>query len=120
MLEKGQIIDLKENNLSIRNDGKVVDNNLNIYIGILPKENLSWFKPALDLDTIREIKYQKVTTMVALNDFTEEYRDNIFSVKHLQSPLVEFNLHNDNTKGYILTNLLEKIDKLELDDYDAC
>ena len=101
MYEKGQVIELN-NTLSI-NDGKVIHNELGIYIGILPKENLKWFS---------EGNYDDVTRLVALNDFDEEYTTNIFSVKHLHNPINELNNYDRKEANGLLRDMLEKVEEL--------
>ena len=103
MLEKGQIIDLKEGNLSVKNDGKVIHNELGIYIGVLPKENLKWFS---------EGSYDDVIRVVALNDFDAEYTTNIFSVKHLTNLINELNSYDAGVADELLRDMLEKVEEL--------
>ena len=103
MLEKGQIIDLKEGNLSVKNDGKVIHNELGIYIGVLPKENLKW---------LTEGSYSDVTKLVALNDFNAEYTTNIFSVKHLTNLINELNSYDAGVADGLLRDMLDKVEDL--------
>lgn len=107
MYEKGDIIELN-NTLSIKEE-KVIYNKLGIYIGVLPKENLKWFKDG---------SYDDVTKLVALNDFDAEYRNNIFSVKHLTNPMDELNSYDAEVADDVLRDILEKVGGFHL--YKKC
>lgn len=104
MIERGDIINLKNSGLIIKDD-KVYLKDFGIIFGFLKPSNLSWFG-------YKTVITDDITELVALNNFTSDVNSNQLSLKHLTSKLEEWNELSEECKEKILTeytNLREKI-----------
>lgn len=110
---QGSVIELNEDFILDTNSMKLfIPRPLRVCVGYIPENNISWFGATLKDIMIKSGMPLVKNVVFVSKSFEPEWQKNEFSIKHLNTPLDEFNSMDEAGKENCLLSLLDKVDNL--------